>query len=135
MNLDSEFVELIIKTLKERTNIKFIYLFGSAVKGNFTSKSDVDIAFYSEDELTDYDVFIVGQKLADSIGKEVDLIDIKKATTVLKSQIVGNGEVIYNRDENLLADFIIRSFKEYALLNEERKEIIDCVRERGKIYE
>lgn len=77
---------------------------------------------------------MISQGIADKIKIEVDLIDIKKASTVLKSQIVGNGKVIYSKNEDEKINFQIRALKEYCLLNEERKVVLDKIQERGYIY-
>jgi predicted nucleotidyltransferase len=135
MNISREIVGSIIKIVKQECNPLFIYLFGSAVDGNFTSNSDVDIAFYSNEEISEYKCFMMGQSIASSLGREVDLVDLKTANMVLRAQIVGKGSVIFCNDENNLIEFNIKSLKEYAYLNDERKEIIDQIKERGKVYE
>lgn len=63
------------------------------------------------------------------------MIDIKKASTVFKVQILGNGKIIYYIDEIQTKIFYMRAYREYCKPNEERKEILDKVKERGAIYE
>ncbi|MBC2578868.1 type VII toxin-antitoxin system MntA family adenylyltransferase antitoxin [Clostridium sp. DJ247] len=112
-----------------------IYLFGSGVKGIFRQDSDIDIAFLSDKEISDYDLFMVSQELADILKREVDLINLKNASTVFKVQVIYNGEKIYYLDDTRGAYFEMYSFKDYALLNEEREIILNSIRERGSIYE
>lgn len=111
-----------------------IYLFGSANRGELRGDSDIDIAFLSKEKLSEYDVFMKAQELADIFRREVDLIDISKSSTVFKAQIVGNGKVIYCSDEKERMYFEMRAFKEYIILNDERKSIIENIKERGSIY-
>jgi uncharacterized protein len=51
------------------------------------------------------------------------LIDLHKASTVMKAQIVGKGRLIYEQDPPKRMNFSMVAFKEYALLNEERQVI------------
>ena len=111
-----------------------IYLFGSASRNELREDSDIDIAFLSKEDINEYDVFMKAQELADIFKREVDLIDISKSSTVFKAQIVGNGKVIYCSDDKERMFFEMRAFKEYVLFNDERKCIIEKIKERGSIY-
>lgn len=128
-------IELITKLLIKKTSAYIIILFGSAAADRLRPDSDIDLAFLSEKSLSVYEVFILAQELADDLGRKVDLVDMSKASTVFKSIILGTGKMIYSADENRKHEFQINTFKDYALLNEERKEILDRIRERGSIYE
>jgi len=97
-----------------------IILFSSLVKGNFRKDSDIDIAYLSDKEISNVERFWVSQEIADSLNRDIDLIDLKKASTVLKAQIVGTGEVIYCEDEKRKNLFFMRALKEYAFLNLQR---------------
>ena len=112
-----------------------VYLFGLGAKGAFREESDIDIAFFSDLEMSEYEIFMLAQKLADNLKRDVDLIDFKKASTVFKAQIIGNGEVIFCNDDVRKNNFQLRALKEYAYLNEERIEILDGIKKRGKVYD
>lgn len=127
-------LEVIKNILTEKTSAFIIILFGSAAGGRMREDSDIDIAFLSDKILSEYEVFEIAQELGNVLGRDVDLIDLNKASTVFKANILGTGKIIYSADENRKHVFQIRTFKEYSLLNEERKEILDRVRERGTIY-
>lgn len=122
-----------IKLLLEYNPI-IIYLFGSASRNELREDSDIDIAFLSKEDIHEYDMFMKAQELADIFKREVDLIDISKASTVFKAQIVGNGKVIYCSDEKERMFFEMRAFKEYVIFNDERKCIIEKIKERGSVY-
>ncbi|OLO40668.1 DNA polymerase subunit beta [Alkalihalophilus pseudofirmus] len=127
--------KLVVDELVPRLNPSIIYLFGSYAKGTATESSDIDIAYFSETSLTNYERFILAQYLADLVKKEVDLVDIKQASTVFQAQIVGLGKVIYCSNEKQRHEFEMLTLKMYAKLNEERKPILDQIKESGKIYE
>lgn len=123
-----------INILVENLNPQIIYLFGSAARGELREDSDIDIAFLTDLQISNYERFILSSKIADIFNRDVDLINLKDASSVFKAQIVGTGEKIYCIDENIRMNFEIRVLKEYALLNEERKVILDKIREDGSIY-
>lgn len=133
MNMDSllnQAVELLI----EKINPVVIYLFGSAVRDELREDSDIDIAYISDIHLTPYENFMIAQEIADIFKKNVDLVNLKEASTVFKAQVVGNGKKIYCSNENDRMYFEMRAFKEYALLNEERDMIMRGIKERGNVY-
>ncbi|MDW7673645.1 MAG: nucleotidyltransferase domain-containing protein [Bacillota bacterium] len=134
MNLPNAPKNIIIDYLKKKISPSLIILFGSAAKGTMRPDSDIDIAFLSDKQFTDYELFLIGQGLADVLQKEVDLVDLNKASTVFQAQVVGNGIAIYCNDEKKRMYFEMIVLKKYARLNEERQRIIDNIKERGSIY-
>ncbi|QIB26993.1 type VII toxin-antitoxin system MntA family adenylyltransferase antitoxin [Caloranaerobacter azorensis] len=128
-------IEKIKDILINRVSPYLIVIFGSAAKKRLRKDSDVDIAFLSDKYFDDYEIFMISQELADVLNRDVDLIDLNKATTVLKAQIIGNGKIIYSKNDRKVSEYRIRALKEYCLLNEERQVILQKIKERGYIYE
>ena len=124
--LSSEKRELVIELLLNKLNCDLIYIFGSYAKNNERRNSDLDIAILTDIEIDKYDLFLLSQKLADKINCDVDLVDLKMATTVFKAQII-QGELVYCSDDNLKAKFELDTLRKYAKLNEEREEILQRV--------
>jgi predicted nucleotidyltransferase len=111
-----------------------IYLFGSAVKGRMRKDSDIDIAYLSDKSIDQYQQFMLAQDLAAILDKDVDLVDLNKVSTVFQAQIIYTGQIIYCCDQERRMKFEMKTFKMYAKLNEERKIIIDGIKESGSIY-
>ncbi|RCW60331.1 nucleotidyltransferase domain-containing protein [Halanaerobium sp. ST460_2HS_T2] len=112
--------------LIEGLKAELIYLFGSYAKGKERPDSDLDLAFLSSKDIDDYQRFLIAQKLASKLNIEVDLIDLKKASTVFKVQII-QGKLLYAKNKLQQQEFEMLTLKKYARLNEERKEIIDKI--------
>ena len=74
------------------------------------------------------------KQLADIIGIEVDLVNLREASTVFATQIYSTGEVIYCKNANLRMELHMRTYSMYARLNEERQPIIDKIIETGSVY-
>ncbi|MTH54957.1 nucleotidyltransferase domain-containing protein [Bacillus mangrovi] len=121
--------------MKEKINPYLIVLFGSAAKGTDRKDSDYDLAYLSDQVLGMYDRFMLAQELAAIVNRDVDLIDLKEATTVFAAQVVGTGQTIYCNDEKRRAIFEMKTLKMYARLNEERAIVLKRIRESGSVYE
>lgn len=134
LNISDNTVSIVKEYLVKQLKPYVLLLFGSSVKGYFREDSDIDIAFISLQEVNSYDLYLLAQALVTEVGREVDLVDLRQASTVFKAQILGSGHVIYSNDPEKLAEFQIRTFKEYALLNEERAEILRNISARGSVY-
>jgi len=123
-----------IEILKEEFNPIVIYLFGSASRNELRKDSDIDIAFLTDNEIDSYKCFMKAQELADIFKRDVDLINLNTSSTVFKAQVVGNGKRIYCSDDTKRMYFEMRTFKSYAMLNEEREVILKKIKERGTVY-
>lgn len=134
-NVKSDELAQCIAVLQDKMQPYAIYLLGSAAREELRPDSDIDIAFLTETKVSSYGCFIIAGELKDIFHRDVDLIDAKKASTVFKTQIIQKGKLIYENDSKKRRLFEMVALKEYALLNEERKEIIKGIMERGKIYE
>ena len=129
--IDKEKINSIKNILVKAFNPYLIYIFGSTVKNRDRGDSDIDIAVLTGKRVDEYELFILSQKLADILKKEVDLIDLNRVSTVFKIQIIKTGNLIYNSNNRKKMYFQMRTMKAYAILNEERQEIIDKIKSRS----
>lgn len=129
--IDNRKTEIIKNILSDALAPSLIYIFGSISKDKVRKDSDIDIAILTDRQIDEYKLFILSQKLADVLKREVDLVDLKKASTVFKIQIIKTGKLIYNSDNLRKMYFQMRAMRDYALLNEERMEIINKIKSRN----
>lgn len=126
-------MEGIIRSVTEflvpRLSPVILVLFGSEAAGRARPESDIDVAFLSDLTFDPYETFLIAQDLATLLGRDVDLVDLSLASDVLRMQILGKGRVILD-PVGRARDYKVRAMKEYALLNEERKEVVDRYKER-----
>ncbi|WP_205668558.1 nucleotidyltransferase domain-containing protein [Ammoniphilus sp. CFH 90114] len=128
--------KVMIDGLVEKVSPYLIILFGSMANGCAHRDSDIDIAFLSDEkQLDQYEVFLIAQELAAKLSRDVDLIDLKQASTVFQARIVHTGKAIYCTDELKKAKFEVKALKMYTKLNEERTEILRRIEESGSVYE
>ncbi len=128
--IDNRKIEIIKNILSDALAPSLIYIFGSISKDKVRKDSDIDIAILTDRQIDEYKLYILSQKLADVLKREVDLIDLRKASSVFKIQIIKTGKLIYNSDNLRKMYFQMRAMRDYALLNEERMEIINKIKSR-----
>ncbi|MGA1795981.1 MAG: type VII toxin-antitoxin system MntA family adenylyltransferase antitoxin [bacterium] len=127
--------KIVVQTLlKRHPDLMAIYHFGSSAKGKMNRESDIDLAVLAKRHLDTFTTWTLGQHLSALLRYEVDLIDLLKTSTVMRMQVVSKGRCLYEGDtmkRELFEDYV---YSAYARLNEERRGIIEDVRNRGKVY-
>ena len=111
-----------------------IYRFGSWDTASARRDSDIDLAVWTRQPLDPVRRWEVAQDLASEAGRDVDLVDLVQASTVMRAQVVAAGERLYCADRDACEAFEDRAFSDYARLNEERRFILDDIRHRGWIH-
>lgn len=134
MELSSEMKKDILSFLTKKLDPELIYLYGSFARSEGRLESDVDLAVYTQKQTDPYGLFLLANELAMDLKLDVDLVDLKTVSTVFRAQVVSSGEALFYRDDLFKAEYEIRSLKDYAKLNEERKPILDRIKEEGSIY-
>jgi len=111
-----------------------VYVFGSAGSAGERADSDVDMAILPATPIGAKASWELGQEVAADIGRDVDLVDLLAASTVMRGQAISTGSRIYCADENACAAFEDYAYASYARLNEERGAILDDIRRLGSVY-
>ena len=111
-----------------------VYVFGSAARGDTHAESDLDLALLAARPLGAVERFDVQEVVAVEVGRDVDLVDLRSASTVMQMQIVSTGRVAVDRDAGARAAFETFVYSSYALLNEERAGVLEAIAERGRVY-
>lgn len=127
---------ILTNTLKDAIpGIKAVYLFGSQANGTAHLDSDYDIAFLAtEKQFDELFLFRLKQSLELKLNADVDLINLRAATTVLQFQIISTGVRIYCIDDFFCNSFDLMVYSSYQHLHEERREIIEDIKKRGYVY-
>lgn len=125
----------IIQTLLDHLpDVVAIYRFGSWHTPRARGDSDIDLAILPAQPLCNLDCWELSQKLARVASRDVDLVDLSQASTVMRLQVIGHGERIYCVDKSAASRFETVVYSAYARLNEERREILADIRDRGSVY-
>lgn len=132
--------EQIVQTILTHTpQVQAVYLFGSHGTEDERPSSDVDIALLLPPEQAKAaGSLLLGElhmALAELLGKEVDLVNLRQVSTVFQKEIVMTGRQIYCADNYAAAEFEMLTLSYYQKLNEERREILAAFKESGRAYD
>ncbi len=101
-----------------------VYLFGSAARECMRDDSDVDLAFMTSASEDVVSVFDAAQSLAERLRRSVDLVDLKRASSVMRLQVLSRGRRILATDVVAADTFEMYAYRDYARLQEERAATI-----------
>jgi len=111
-----------------------LYRFGSQAKGTARRDSDVDLAVLARDPIPNLRRFELTQELAVQLHRNVDLVDLRNASTVMRMQVLSTGTCLDTQNESARREFEMYAYSDYARLNEERREILKGITKRGLVY-
>ena len=111
-----------------------VYQFGSTVQGGEHAESALDLALLARSALPNLDRWTLQEDLAAELGRDVDLIDFRAASTVMQAQVLDKGMVLAEADRTVRQQFEMQVCSAYAILNEERAGILEDVQARGRVH-
>ena len=111
-----------------------LYRFGSQAKGTARPDSDIDLAVLARDPIPNLQRFELAQELAVQLHCDVDLVDLRNASTVMRMQVLSTGTCLDTQNESVRREFEMYAYSDYARLNEERRELVKGITERGLVY-
>ena len=97
--------------------LKLVYLFGSTATGQTHAESDVDIAFLSEEAIDNVQRFDIQERIARHLKQDVDLIDLSKASDILKVQVI-YGKSLFAISNRFMVEYENRALQDYVDLKE-----------------
>lgn len=130
-------LDAVLSILREELpGLAAVIVFGSFGSEYERAESDLDLAILMEkhQDATD-SVFLwtLAQKIASKIGRDVEIINLRQASTVFAFQVLTSGTTVYCANDFALASFDTLIMSMYQRLQEERKEILDDY-EKGIFY-
>ena len=129
--LDKKSEIRIVDFLRQKIrNLAGLYLFGSYATEMHTSRSDLDIAFLTSEKISAVERWKIQEELASLIDKDIDLIDLKDGSVVLRAQVVENGKRIYTGNAYECDSFEMVTYSMYADLNESRMDILNDIKKK-----
>ena len=118
--------------------VQGIYLFGSFGTEYERPDSDVDLALLlSPMEVgkeTDLQTSSCRASLVKLLRRDVDLVNMRRVSTVFQKEIIVNGRLIYCADRYAVEEFEMLVLSLYQTINEERRGILDAFAADGRAY-
>jgi predicted nucleotidyltransferase len=124
----AEYEKIVRAILEHYPGAQAIYLFGTYGTGDEWPDSDVDIAvLLSPEEARKAGSLMMSEAylaLGTVLRKDVDLINLRKAPTVLQKEVVAADRRVYTGNTYAADEFEMLTLSYYQKLNEERAEIV-----------
>lgn len=118
-------------------NTEAIYLFGSFNTRHQRKDSDIDIAILlhpvTAKQVGSLLLSKLSAELREVTNREVDLVNLRLAPTVLQKEIINDNRRIYTADEYAAAEFEMLTISYYQRLNAERAEIVKDALKVGRL--
>ncbi|MDN3554223.1 nucleotidyltransferase domain-containing protein [Halomonas almeriensis] len=113
--------------------LQAVYLFGSQANGSSRLDSDVDLAVLLPRPLEAERRWEVAQTLASRLGRDVDLVDLRGASTVMQHQVLSHGGPVWSAG-SVADEYELSVFSEYWDLTIQRRELVDDIKQRGRVH-
>lgn len=113
--------------------VRAVTLFGSRAEGGGRPDSDVDVAVLLPQRADPVRLWQAGEEIARRLGIDVDLVDLRAASTVMQYQIVTTGRRLFaeGAEPDLYETFILA---EMCALNEARAPLIADILREGRVH-
>jgi uncharacterized protein len=112
------------------------WLFGSAARNELRSDSDIDMAvLFEHGQAPDaWALRNLAQELARLVGRNVDLINIQSAPSVLQKEIIEARHRLFAKDVEKTENFELFALSQYRDYNERFATEFAKVAATGKVY-
>jgi predicted nucleotidyltransferase len=109
-----------------------LYLFGSEASGEAGPRSDVDLAVLLPGKAPPLLLWEAANAVGERLGRDVDLVDLRAASTVMQYQVITTGDRLWALDARaaLYESFIL---SEKTALDAARALLLDDILRTGKV--
>lgn len=124
----------LVEALQQRLpDLLAVYLFGSRARDEARPDSDLDLAVLVAGKLQPVALWELAQTLAALTGYDVDLVDLRSASTVMQYQIITTGNRLWCRDMQaaLYECFILREKMDLDVV---RAGLLEDIEREGRVY-
>jgi len=111
-----------------------IYAFGSRIRGDAHSESDLDLAVLVGGYADPLKLWELAGSLEDRVNCPVDLLDLRAASTVMQYQVITLGQRWWAYDDLQASLYEIMILREKTELDEARSHILKDIEKRGTVY-
>lgn len=133
--MDNNIVEKLKEILLDKlNNVEAIVLFGSYSRGKEKFDSDIDVAIKLSKPLEKENIISLKNEIEEILGIDVHLIDLYSINEDFRYEILISGKTLYCKNEYEFEMYKLKCFSEYLMFSEDRKPIIDKVKNGGTLY-
>lgn len=113
--------------------VQAVTLFGSRAEGSAREDSDLDLAVLLPRRADPVRLWEAGEAIARTLGVDVDLIDLRAASTVMQFQVITTGRRLFAEggEADCYEMFVLG---EMMALNEARAPLIADIEREGRVH-
>lgn len=111
-----------------------IYVFGSRADDQARTDSDLDVAVLLPPERRLPDRLTLAARLASRLGMEVDMVDLRRASDVLRREVLANGIRIHDAQPDEVLAWEAQALTRYGHYRREVADLLSDFRATGRSY-
>jgi len=120
LRLMKRILKKIAKELSKIADVKAVILYGSLARGEFTSRSDVDLLILTTEDKTQKEIHDKVIELESEIGRNIQptirtIAELQKTDTGLLQNIFQEGKILYLREPSDIPSAILLQQKPYLI--------------------
>ena len=124
---------LLALVLHKIPSLMALYIFGSQAQGAPRPDSDIDLAVLTPSLVEPDLLWSLSNDIANHVNCEVDLLDLRAASTVMQYQVISTGKAVW--DTGLQARlFEVAVLSEKLSLDEAREPLLRTITQEGHVY-
>jgi predicted nucleotidyltransferase len=120
--------------LREFPNAWALYVYGSFARGEEWPGSDVDLAVLLSPEQHIVDILAVTARLSQCVGRNVDLVDLRRVGDVLRREVLADGKTLFASNPGRVLAWEATAMSRYARHREEIRAILEQFSRTGIGY-
>jgi len=111
-----------------------IYVYGSFARGDDTNRSDIDLALLLPPDEQIGDLLGLLSDVSARVHREVDLVDLRRSSDVLRREVLADGLQIYVARPDEVLEWEGTALSRYQRYREEVRDLLDDFRKTGIGY-
>ena len=115
-------------------NVWALYVYGSFARGDESSTSDIDLALLLPAEERIDDPLSVISAVSARIHREVDLVDMRKVSDVLRREVLAEGRTLYVSHPGMVLEWEGTAISRYQRYREEVRDLLENFQSTGVGY-
>jgi predicted nucleotidyltransferase len=108
-----------------------IYVYGSFARGDESRTSDIDLALLLPPDDKIDDLLTVISEIATRVHREIDLIDLRKVSDVLRREVLAEGRILYSSDPDRVLEWEGIAISRYQRYREEVRDLLSDFQSTG----